>query len=150
MKINKERFDHTESSFRSGYRILQHNITVFKKCFNEPRSRKGENHYKAVIVELLLTRGTRIYCGFGDWGIGADFLRRKCRASRARVKSITLANSKKRLTKAYSRYRVTTGSITYTVGRTVYPHRFEEQLVQECSGGIHFFFTRKEAKNYNF
>ena len=38
--------------------------------------------------------------------------------------------------------------ITYRVGETVYPDSFDHCRWNECANGIHFFLTKKEAKNY--
>jgi hypothetical protein len=36
----------------------------------------------------------------------------------------------------------------YQVGATVYPDSWDEDRWNECSHGIHFFITRKEAEEY--
>ena len=38
--------------------------------------------------------------------------------------------------------------VTYTVGETVLPDSFDDDRWNECSHGIHFFITRKEAVDY--
>lgn len=39
-------------------------------------------------------------------------------------------------------------SFVYEVGKEVVPDLFDEDRWKECSHGIHFFITRKEAENY--
>jgi hypothetical protein len=41
------------------------------------------------------------------------------------------------------------GSITYAVGETVHPDSYDDDIRVECSHGIHFFLTRKEAEEWN-
>jgi hypothetical protein len=36
----------------------------------------------------------------------------------------------------------------YEVGMTVYPDKYDEDIRVECTSGIHFFMTRKEAEEY--
>ena len=38
--------------------------------------------------------------------------------------------------------------LLYKVGKTVYPDGFDEDRWNECSNGIHFFMTRREAELY--
>ena len=37
----------------------------------------------------------------------------------------------------------------YRVGETIRPDKWDENRLNECSNGIHFFITRIEAENYN-
>ena len=39
-------------------------------------------------------------------------------------------------------------NVHYKVGETVYPDSFDEDRWNECSNGIHFFMTRREAELY--
>ena len=64
---------------------------------------------------------------------------RKCRASEAVVLDIFGAKE------AVSNYDK---SIVYRKGETVKPDSFNEDRWNECSNGIHFFITRKEAEEY--
>ena len=71
---------------------------------------------------------------------------RKCRCSKAVVLSITnIDGSDSGLNEVKSGYDA---SFTYRVGETVSVPDFEEDRWKECSPGIHFFITRKEAENY--
>jgi hypothetical protein len=36
----------------------------------------------------------------------------------------------------------------YELGRTVYPDKYDDDIRVECTSGIHFFITRKEAEEY--
>lgn len=72
---------------------------------------------------------------------------RKCRASYAKVLSITSLSGD-----TVNIDRVTnttyTPNIVYKIGEFVYPDSFDENRWNECSHGIHFFMTRKEAVEY--
>jgi hypothetical protein len=66
---------------------------------------------------------------------------RKCRAEYAEViempPGIDIANSKHDI------------NFTYTLGQVVRPLQpFDENWMEECASGIHFFITRIEAENY--
>ena len=64
---------------------------------------------------------------------------RKCRASKAIVLEVIGAEK-----------GISTGDETfvYEVGKEVVPDSFDDNRWKECSHGIHFFITRKEAENY--
>ena len=64
---------------------------------------------------------------------------RKCRASKAVVLEVIGAE------KAIS---TNDASFVYEVGKEVVPDSFDDNRWNECSHGIHFFITRKEAENY--
>jgi hypothetical protein len=63
------------------------------------------------------------------------FTGRKCRASKA----IVLEGA------GYSSHNA---SFIYTAGATVVPDSWDADPCVECSHGIHFFITRKEAEQY--
>ena len=67
----------------------------------------------------------------------------KCRAERAVVLGIW--NGKKRVKVGYSLYR---GNFKYEVGKEVKANDYDGDPRIECTVGIHFFRTRKEAKAY--
>lgn len=69
---------------------------------------------------------------------------RKCRASKAVVLAIYSRNGKE-ISEDRSIYNP---DFTYWVGETVYPDSWDENRWNECSNGIHFFITRKEAERY--
>lgn len=64
---------------------------------------------------------------------------RKCRASKAVVLEVIGAEK-----------GISTDDETfvYEVGKEVVPDSFDDNRWNECSHGIHFFITRKEAENY--
>ena len=71
---------------------------------------------------------------------------RKCRCSKAIVLSITTIDGKgDGTTEVKSNYD---SSFTYKVGETVEVKDFCDDRWKECSAGIHFFITRKEAEEY--
>lgn len=82
--------------------------------------------------------------------IPADALRssatsRKCRASKAKVVSITTTDGRTHLEEVQSDYDP---NFVYRVGETVEVKDFDTNRWNECSTGIHHFLTRKEAENY--
>jgi uncharacterized protein YjbI with pentapeptide repeats len=40
------------------------------------------------------------------------------------------------------------GAYTYTIGQECRPNRFDDNVREECSNGIHFFITFEEARDY--
>ena len=97
---------------------------------------------------------------YGDWKpciveleIPADAKRsnatgRKCRASKARVVSITdiEGNQIDGAERVFSKHDV---DFVYSNGVTVEPTEpFEENRWDECASGIHFFITREEAVDW--
>lgn len=64
---------------------------------------------------------------------------RKCRASKAIVLEVIGAE------KGIS---TNDEAFVYEVGKEVVPDSFDDNRWNECSHGIHFFVTRKEAENY--
>lgn len=70
---------------------------------------------------------------------------RKCRASKAKVLSITSINGKEHFEEAKSSRDQ---SFVYRVGETVEVKDFDEDRWNECSTGIHHFITRQEAVLY--
>ena len=70
---------------------------------------------------------------------------RKCRASKAKVLSITSIDGKEHFEEAKSSLD---NSFVYRVGETVEVKDFDEDRWNECSTGIHHFITREEAAMY--
>ena len=70
---------------------------------------------------------------------------RKCRASKAHVLAIYDKDGNDKESVVSDSY-VTT---TYTVGEDVLPDCWDDDRWNECSHGIHFFITRREAELYN-
>ena len=72
---------------------------------------------------------------------------RKCRASYAKVLSITsLSGDTVNIDSVTN--TTYTPNIVYKIGEFVYPDSFDENRWNECSHGIHFFITRQEAVEY--
>ena len=69
---------------------------------------------------------------------------RKCRASKAKVLAIYNRNGGE-ISEGKS---IHDDEFIYRVGETVYPDHWDEDRWNECSNGIHFFITRKEAEEY--
>jgi hypothetical protein len=90
----------------------------------------GFNTNKKVIIKLLIPSNAKRSSAFG----------RKCRAEFAEVLEIIGD------VKARSDHD---SSFTYEYGQIVRPtHPFDENWVEECASGIHFFITKVEAENY--
>ncbi len=64
---------------------------------------------------------------------------RKCRASKAIV--LEVIGAEKGISKKDKNF-------IYEVGKEMIPDSFDDDRWNECSNGIHFFITRKEAENY--
>lgn len=82
--------------------------------------------------------------------IPADALRssatsRKCRASKAKVISITDKDGRLAVDSVASNHDK---KFVYTVGQTVEVPDFDTNRWEECSAGIHHFTTRAEAVNW--
>jgi hypothetical protein len=97
-------------------------IIGWKKCQNNK------------IVKLLIPKEAKRSHAFG----------RKCRAEYAVVLEITKGSRQLKTAKSSH-----DESFVYKVGETVKPAQgFDDNWVDECSSGIHFFITKLEAENY--
>ena len=72
---------------------------------------------------------------------------RKCRASYAKVLSITTLEGEPINTDSVTNTEYSP-NIVYKVGEFVYPDEFDDNRWNECSHGIHFFINRQEAVEY--
>ena len=88
-----------------------------------------------LIVKLLIT------------GERSSAYSRKCRCSEAKVLAIENKDGSKSEKTEVSSDRIP--SFVYRVGETVSVPDFDEDRWEECSRGIHFFITRREAVEYN-
>ena len=88
-----------------------------------------------VIVELLITEDS----------LRSSATTRKCRASKAKVLSITSIDGTINYDKAISKHD---NSFVYKVGEIVEVEDFNKDRWVECTSGIHHFITREEAVNY--
>ena len=96
----------------------------FKKCRND------------TIVKLLIPEDAERSSGTS----------RKCRADRAIV--LEIINKYGRATEAAE--SIYDNDFIYKLGETVEVEDFDEDRWDECSTGIHFFITRREAKDYRY
>ena len=69
---------------------------------------------------------------------------RKCRSSKAKVLNIWDNNGNK-IKECFGYYR---SEFKYIVGEMAIPDKYDPDIRVECSSGIHFFITRKEAENF--
>ena len=73
---------------------------------------------------------------------------RKCRCSEALVVEIQDRYGNN-IDEGFSKQADRSGcELLYKVGHTVYPDGFDDDRWDECSNGIHFFMTRREAELY--
>ena len=70
---------------------------------------------------------------------------RKCRCSAAKVLSITAVDGSEEIKEIASDRD---SNFIYRVGEIVRVNNFDENRWNECSTGIHFFITRREAEQY--
>lgn len=99
-------------------------FVAFKKC--------GE-----YIIELLVPADAKRCSG----------TTRKCRASYAKVLSITTILGEPAKTTSVINTNHSP-NVVYKVGELVYPDSFDDNRWNECSSGIHFFVNRQEAVEY--
>lgn len=120
--------------------ILTEDTLVYKEVY------VGEQ-YDTAIVTLLAPKGAKIRwqaTRLIHYPSMLEVFRNKARCSEAKVLAITGHNGNKYLvgTSAWDR------NFKYRVGETVKPVDGFEHSHEECSGGIHFFATKAEAKGY--
>ena len=98
---------------------------------------KYDAHAENVIVELRIPKDAK----------RSSATTRKCRASKAKVISITSIDGKKHYKKAVAGFN---SNFFYEVGKIVVPtNGYEENRWIECAAGIHHFITRDEAVDYS-
>ena len=97
---------------------------------------KYDTHAENVIIELRIPKDAK----------RSSATTRKCRASKAKVLSITSIDGKKHYKKAVAGFN---SNFFYEVGKIVVPtNGYEENRWIECAAGIHHFITRDEAVAY--
>jgi uncharacterized protein YjbI with pentapeptide repeats len=98
--------------------------------------KKAYTNQKRVIVKLQITEDAK----------RSSATSRKCRCSKAVVLEISdIAGVETDIQEAHSGHDT---NFIYRVGETVTVDNFDEDRWNECSTGIHFFITRKEAVDY--
>lgn len=98
---------------------------------------KHDTHDECVIIELKIPKDAK----------RSSATTRKCRASKAKVLSITSIDGKKHYKIAFADHN---SNFFYKVGKTVVPtNGYEENRWIECAAGIHHFITRDEAVDYD-
>ena len=86
---------------------------------------------KSIVAELLIPAESKRT---------SSLVGRKCRAEF--VKVISFVNSSESI--GYAKH----DSTPYIVGQTVKPDSYDDDIRVECTHGIHFFMTNREAENY--
>jgi hypothetical protein len=74
----------------------------------------------------------------------SSLIGRKCRASKATVLEVINPTNNNG-----SCHGSTYAGINYVVGMTCIPDSFDDDIRVECTHGVHFFITRKEAEEFN-
>lgn len=110
-----------EIGLRRG-QVLTEDLIGYKLCL--------DGNDGTVIVTLKIPKGAIVFSING----------RKCRTNKAKVIAIDGKN------RAYSHYN----HMSYYVGDEITVNNFDYQYNIECSTGIHFFKSRKEAEEYAF
>jgi hypothetical protein len=113
----------------SGVRYNENTAFFALQCPEEGSFVAWKKCQNDVIVKLLIPEDAK----------RSSATSRKCRASKAVVLEVIGAE------KAISK---NDASFVYEVGKEVIPDSFDDNRWNECSHGIHFFLTRKEAENY--
>jgi len=70
---------------------------------------------------------------------------RKCRASKA--KPLTIINASDNKIESCECWD-TSYKFVYKVGKMAIPDSYDDDIRVECSNGIHFFITKKEAEEW--
>lgn len=112
-----------------------------KNATSDVRNRKIKGIVKQVpvIIELRIPKDAK----------RSSATTRKCRASKAKVISITSIDGNTHYKKAVARWNMTR-LFVYEVDKTVVPtNGFDENRWNECAPGIHHFITRDEAVAYD-
>lgn len=112
----------------------------WKKCFT-----REKGMIRSVLVKLSIPEDAERICGTTN----------KCRCSKAKVLEITSLDGKKKYNYAdsirlFKNAELYPATLHYVVGEMVYPDKFDPDPWETCSNGIHFFMTRKAAKEYEY
>ena len=107
-----------KEQIRKGF-IVQRKLIGWKKCRD------------AILVKLEIPKGAIVF----------SINNNRCRTNIARVVKIVGGNGKIAISKSDS-------SFVYKLGKTIVINDFDCMYNVECSTGIHFFRTMKEAKSY--
>lgn len=113
------------------------NFIGYKKIMYLDKDAPSEVEDKGILVKLLITEDAKRSSGYG----------RKCRASKAKVLSMTDINTGKEVSVGCSMYDP---DFIYKTGEIVEVNNFNNDRWNECSSGIHFFITKQEALDYEF
>lgn len=120
-----------ENHYGNFYRVKS-TMTVYKKIY--------KNYYWGrTIIELLLLPETLIFIG-ENYNIGKFG---KCRASSAFFPAKTIL--KKVQPEGFSSY---VHNFKYVPETMLFPSKKFSQQLEQCTSGIHFFLTKREAQQY--
>jgi hypothetical protein len=123
-------------------------FVVFNVEFNKIQHRTSKNRIKTIIFNTYDTNGSgkiwKVKLQIPEDAKRSSATSRKCRASKAIVLAIYDSNGNN-IDSISSDYDF---SFVYEVGKTMEVENFDENRWNECSNGIHFFITRREAELY--
>ena len=134
------------NQYRKDIILPKRSFIAYKKALCR-RNNGSDGH---CIIKLLIPANTPWRAGelwesvawYNDLQLGVGIVG-KCRSKKAKVLEITDMLGEK-VSCAFSKSWC---SANYFEGEFVYPDSFDESWAQ-CSHGIHFFLTRKEAEEY--
>lgn len=125
-------------------------LHVFKKvevCASDVGAARWKRNQEA-IVNLVVPVGAKVHCSPQAFDLPASSFDRgfrKMRASKAKVHSVVLIKSKREVQVGRSSYAYW---FLYKPGATVTPSQGFSLESGACAGGIHFFLTLTDARNY--
>jgi hypothetical protein len=123
------------SAYLSGANLSGADLPAFSLAPEEGSFTAFKKLCDGVVAKLEIPAGARRT---------SSLVGRKCRAEFAYVLELTTPEGKQVLS-GRSRHD---GSTVYQVGETIRPDKYDEDIRVECTSGIHFFITRKEAEDY--
>ena len=95
----------------------------------------GWKKVKGKLIKLLIPEDAKRQSSTG-W---------KCRCDKAKVLEITDLDGSNPISEITSTQYA---ECTYKVGEIVYPDSFDDNRLEECSHGIHFFINKQQAIDY--
>ena len=124
--------DLTQADLR-GTNLADSKLPHFQLCPEVGQFRAYKKVQGGHILELLISkRALRT----------SSLVGRKCRASRVKVMGVVGGSSKTRFSSIYN------SDFTYEVGKWIEVPNFDPDIRVECTRGIHFFMTMREAEEY--
>ena len=121
------------ANLRGAKNIDLHTLLYQRSIVPEEGSFRGYKKLKSGAIATLLISKNALRMG--------GLIGRKCRASKVKVLSIEGGDGSANWDKH-------SATILYEIGKWIVPDKYDCDLANECSNGIHFFITKKEAIKY--